>query len=177
MRVLVAVASNRTRHELTRALGAKGHEVITSTSRGEELLLAIERTTPIHVALLSQAALGSGWPKVLRQLRRRAPGVRVVVLLRPGAERQWRLAMLAGAFDALPGSAHGNEVLAGLCRALDSPAQRRPHEPSRGSGAAGTAGSSPVPAFAARASDRGSGTAEGRLGRPPASLPGEEGPR
>ena len=129
MRILLAIASNRTRDELTQALGAQGHEVIGSSSRGEELLLAIERAEPVHVALLTQAGLGGHWLRLLRQLRRRMPGVRALVLLRPGAEQHWRRAMMAGAFDVLPGSAQPEALLEATRRALRSAASHLPAQP------------------------------------------------
>jgi len=151
MRILLAIASNRTRNDLAQALGARGHEVFTSSSRRKELLLAIEEARPVHAALLSQAALGGEWIRWLRQLRNRAPGVCAVVLLRPGAERHWRRAIMAGAFEALTASATGEDLLAALCRALPSggaapstrtdarregpPAARRANAPGAAAGA------------------------------------------
>lgn len=119
MRVLLAISSNRARNELTQHLAAKGHTVFTSTARGEGLLAAIEHAKPIHVVLVTQAAMGCEWVRGLRQLRRRAPTILVVVLLRPGAELAWRVAMLAGAFEALAASVSGAVLLEALGRAVN----------------------------------------------------------
>lgn len=121
MRVLLAIASDRTRNDLTQALEAEGHEVITSTPRREELLRAIEEAMPVQAALVTQAALGAQWVRWLRQLRKRAPGVRTVVLLRPGAEKHWRRAMMAGAYEALGASATREDLLRALSRTLPAP--------------------------------------------------------
>jgi DNA-binding NarL/FixJ family response regulator len=130
MRILLAIGSNRTRNELTPVLEAKGHQMVTSASRGEDLLLSIEEAAPIHAALLSQAALGGEWLKLLRQLRQRDPGLRTVVLLRPGAEQHWRHAMMAGAFEALTGSVPGNGVLDAVCHALAATGVHPPAQPA-----------------------------------------------
>jgi DNA-binding NarL/FixJ family response regulator len=102
MRVLLLTTDEHGRNGLVRALESKGHEVIRATSRGEDLLAAAEHAGRLHGALLSQVALGQGWPRLLRQLRRRVPSLPAIILLGPEAEQNWRLAILAGAFDALP---------------------------------------------------------------------------
>ncbi len=130
MRVLLAIASNRARHELTQALAAKGHEVCTSAARGEGLLAAIAPARTVHGVLATQAVLGGEWLRVLRQLRRRAPDIPIVVLLRPGAELAWRLAILAGAFEALAASAANAAVLDALCHAPRSAAAKAPAPPA-----------------------------------------------
>ncbi len=130
MRILLAISSIRTRNELTPALEGKGHQVVTSASRGEDLLLSIEEAAPIHAAVLSQAALGGDWLRLLRHLRQRDPRVRTVVLLRPGAERHWRYAMMAGAFEVLAGSAPVEAVLEAACRALAATGVHPPEQPA-----------------------------------------------
>ncbi len=102
MRILLAAGDEHTLTHLMGVLEGTGHEIIPTAATGEELLATVERAPRLHAALLSQAALGRGWSKLLRQLRRQAPYLPAVVLLGPGAEYAWRRAMLAGAFDALP---------------------------------------------------------------------------
>ncbi len=118
MRILLAIGKENTHVHLVRMLKAAGHEVIPTTATGEELLATAERASRLHAALLSQAALGRGWPKLLRQLRRQAPSLPAVVLLGPGAEHAWRRAILAGAFEALPESLPEEGVVRALSRAL-----------------------------------------------------------
>jgi DNA-binding NtrC family response regulator len=103
---------------LVQTLEAQGHRVIRAAAGGEDLLTTVAHAGRLHAALLDQMALGSGWPRLLRQLRRRAPYLPVVVLLGPEAERSWRLAILAGAFDVLPESAPQDTVLCAIDRAL-----------------------------------------------------------
>ncbi len=126
MRILLAIPSHRTRNDLARALGARGHDVATATSRGAELLLAIAQARPLQAAVLCQAALGDKWVALLRQLRKQAPGIRAIVLLKPGAERLWRLAIMAGAFEALPTSIAWEELLGAIYRTLALCPQSRP---------------------------------------------------
>ena len=102
MRVLLLTTDEHGRNCLVRTLESKGYEVIRATSGGEDLLTAAEHAGRLHGALLSQVALGQGWPRLLRQLRRRVPSLPAIILLGPEAEQNWRLAILAGAFDALP---------------------------------------------------------------------------
>ncbi|HEY7677444.1 MAG TPA: hypothetical protein VIG69_10250 [Candidatus Methylomirabilis sp.] len=154
MRILLAISSNRTRSELTPVLEAKGHQVVRSASRGEDLLLHIEEAAPIHAALLSQAALGGDSLRLLRQLRQRDPRVRTVVLLRTGAERQWRNAMMAGAFEALAASAPGNALLDAVCRALAAAGVHPPTQPAAHRDGRPAPGSSRVTAGMAGVVDR-----------------------
>jgi len=118
MRVLLATGDERGSSHLDSVLEATGHEVIRGTSTGAKLLSSIERAGQLHAAVLSQAALGRRWPKLLRQLRWRAPDLPVVVLLGRRADRTWRPAILAGAFDALPAGVPETEVLESVSRAL-----------------------------------------------------------
>lgn len=118
MRILLLTTNEHARNGVVQALEAQGHVVIRATSGGEDLLAAVEHAGRLQAALLNQVALGSGWPRLLRQLRRRAPFLPAVVLLGPETERSWRLAILAGAFDALPESAPQDTVLCAIDRAL-----------------------------------------------------------
>ena len=118
MRILLLTTNEYARNGVVQALEAQGHLVIRAPSGGEDLLTAVEHAGRLQAALLNQVALGSGWPRLLRQLRRRAPARPAVVLLGPEAERSWRLAILAGAFDALPESTSEEIVLCAIDRAL-----------------------------------------------------------
>jgi DNA-binding NtrC family response regulator len=118
MRVLLLTRDEHDRNGLVQALEAQGHGVIHAASGGEDLLTAIAHAGRLQAALLDQVALGNGWPRLLRQLRRRVPSLPVVVLLGPQEEQRWRLAILAGAFDALPESASEGAVLRVIYRAL-----------------------------------------------------------
>ena len=118
MRILLVMTDEHDRNDVVQALEAQGHGMIEATSGGEDLLTAVEHAGRLHAALLNQVALGNGWPRLLRLLRRRAPSLPVVLLLGPEAARSWRLAILAGAFDALPESAPQDAVLCAVDRAL-----------------------------------------------------------
>ncbi len=83
-------------------LEAGGQEVVRVTSRAEDLVADIGAADHLHAAVVSQASLGKKWPKLLRQLRKQAPRLPVILLLDTRADRTWRLAILAGAFDAVP---------------------------------------------------------------------------
>jgi DNA-binding NtrC family response regulator len=105
MRVLLATGDDPKEGRMQRTLEGTGHEVIRATARGDELLASIEQAGLLHAAVVSQGSLGRRWPKLLRQLRKRASHLPVILLLGPKAERAWRLAMLAGAFDVVsPGT-------------------------------------------------------------------------
>lgn len=130
MRVLLALGREPGSNHLDFALEATGYEVIRGTGTGVKLLSSIERAGRLHAAVLSQAALGKRWPKLLRQLRWRAPDLPVVVLLGHRADRTWRPAILAGAFDALPASAPETEVLESVSRALAYAGNEAVAEPS-----------------------------------------------
>lgn len=104
MRVLLAAAHQPFQEDLARALRGIGHAVVGTACRGTELILAIERADRLHAAVLGQAMLGNEWAMLLRRLRGRLPRLPVVILLSPGAERTWRRALQAGAFDAVPAS-------------------------------------------------------------------------
>jgi len=115
---------------LARALEDRGHEVLHATAGGEELLASAEHAGRLHAAVLSEVALGQGWPRLMRQLRRSAPYLPAVVLLGPGSEATWRLAILAGAFEALPESTPLKEVLHAVSRALNYAVGKPPSEES-----------------------------------------------
>lgn len=118
MRLLLGAGQQPFEEDLTRALRGMGHTVIGTTSRGMELIPAIERAGRLHAAVLGQAMLGSEWVVLLRHLRGRFPRLPVVILLSPGAERTWRRALLAGAFDALRASTPVEGALKAVCLAL-----------------------------------------------------------
>ncbi len=105
--------------ELGHRLEASGHELTQLTAGGEALFAAVEQGARFHAAVLAQAALGKGWPRQLRQLRRRAPYLPAVVLLAPGGEEAWRHAILAGAFEAVPLSSPLEVILEVLGRAVE----------------------------------------------------------
>lgn len=130
MRILLVTGNQPSRSDLARMLEARGHQVIQANAIGGELLGAVERAGRLNAALLGQAVLGRGWPRLLRQLRRRAPYLPVVFLLGPGAEQAWRIAILAGAFDALPASLPDEAVFRALVRALSYAVGRSLAEPS-----------------------------------------------
>lgn len=118
MRILFLTGDERLPQDLARALEARGHQVIHAAFAGEDMLAAAKPEGRLHAAVLSQRALGKRWPKLLRQLRQQAPYLPAVVLMRPGAARAWRIAILAGAFDALSESAPQETVLQAISRAL-----------------------------------------------------------
>lgn len=118
MRVLLATPYQPFQEDLARALRGMGHAVVGTASRGTDLIPAIERAGRLHAAVLGQAMLGNEWATLLRRLRGRLPRLPVVILLSPGAERTWRRALLAGAFDALPPSAPVEGTLKAVCLAL-----------------------------------------------------------
>lgn len=121
MRVLLAAAHQPFQENLARALREIGHGVVETASRGTEVIPSIERAGRLHAAVLGQAMLGNEWAMLLRRLRGRLPRLPrlpVVILLSPGAERTWRRALLAGAFDALPASTPVEGALQAVCLAL-----------------------------------------------------------
>ena len=118
MRVLLAAGEDPREGRMHRMLEATGHEVIRAASRGEGLLASIEEVANLHVAVVSQGSLGRGWPRLLRQLRKAVPRVPVVLLLGPKAERAWRLAVLAGAFEAVSASVPEEAAIQAVNRAL-----------------------------------------------------------
>ncbi len=130
-RVLLATVSRRLRKDLSRVLGAEGHVVVHCASRGAMLVMAIQQAGPLAAVVIDQALLGSGWTTLLRQLRRPAPSLPVVLLLRPGAEWARKLAFAAGAFAALPASATTEAVLDAVARAITAPEERCSPEFSR----------------------------------------------
>lgn len=157
MRILLLTADQHTRNGLARALEDRGHEVLHATAGGEELLATAEHAGRLHAAVLSEVALGNGWPRLVRQLRRSAPYLPTVVLLGPGSNATWRLAILAGAFEALPESTPQREVFHAVSRALNYAAGKPPSEKSlpRSGGITGQSAvqavALDVPAGAARA--------------------------
>jgi len=118
MRVLLAAVDDPREGRMQWMLEAKGHEVIRAISKDEELLASIEGADHLHVAIVSQGSLGRRWPMLLRRLRKQAPRLPVVLLLGPRADRAWRLAMLAGAFEAVPASAPEGAAIQAVYRAL-----------------------------------------------------------
>lgn len=118
MRVLLATGDDPREGRMQWMLEATGHEVIRAASRGEELLASIEEAGNLHAAVVSQGSLGRRWPRLLRQLRNRAPHLPVVLLFGPKADQAWRLAMLAGAFEAVSGSAPDAVAVQAVHRAL-----------------------------------------------------------
>lgn len=118
MRVLLATGNGDSQSRLARLLEANGDEVIQVNAAGEGLLSTIGRAGRLHAAVLGQAALGPGWPGLLRRLRRQAPHLPAILLLRRGEAHAWRRAILAGAFDTLPDFESEGAVLHALSRAL-----------------------------------------------------------
>jgi len=118
MRVLLATGDEPREGRMQRMLEVTGHEVIRKAARGEELLASIEVTGHIHAAAVSQGTLGKRWPRLLRQLRKRVPSLPVVLLLGRKADRVWRLAILAGAFEAVPAGAPEEAAVQALHHAL-----------------------------------------------------------
>jgi len=118
MRVLLATGDDPRGVRMQWMLEVGGHEVIRATSGGEELLASIEGADRLHAAIVSQGSLGRRWPRLLRELRKGAPHLPVVLLLGPKADRAWRLAMLAGAFEAVPASAPETAAIQAVYRAL-----------------------------------------------------------
>ncbi len=118
MRILLVSSDEPIERELAQLLDRRGHETIRLAVGGNDLLSSVEEAARFHVAVLDQTALGEGWPKQVRLLRRRAPYLPAIVLLAPGGERAWRHAILAGAFEALPVHSTLDAVLEALSRAL-----------------------------------------------------------
>ena len=117
MRILLDTGDDAGEDRLQWILEASGQEVVRATSKAEELVAFIGGADHLHAAVVSQASLGKRWPRLLRQLRKQAPPLPVVLLLGPRADRTWRLAILAGAFDAVPASAP-EAAMHALSRAL-----------------------------------------------------------
>ena len=118
MRVLLAIGDDPRESRVQWLLEATGHAVIRGAPKGEELLGFIEGVAHLQAALVSQEALGRKWPRLLRQLRKRAPHLLVILLLGPKSERAWRLAVLAGAFEAVSASAPDAAIVQTVRRAL-----------------------------------------------------------
>jgi DNA-binding NarL/FixJ family response regulator len=121
VRVLLATGDDPRGSRLRQRLEATGHEVIRLATGGEGLLTSIQSIQEagrLHAAILSHGALGRRWPRLLRQLCKRAPYLPVILLLDPKADRAWRLAMLAGAFEAVPASASEGAGIEAVHRAL-----------------------------------------------------------
>jgi DNA-binding NarL/FixJ family response regulator len=118
VRVLLAAGDDPREGRMQRILEATGHEVIREAARAEELLASIEAAGHLHAAAVSQGSLGRRWPRLLRQLRKQAPHLPVVLLLGPKADRAWRLAILAGAFEAVPAGAPEEAAVQAVGRAL-----------------------------------------------------------
>ena len=117
MRVLLDIGEDAGEDRLRSMLEANGQEVVRAGSRGEELVAFIGGAEHLHAAVVSQVSLGKKWPRLLRQIRKQAPRLPVVLLLGPRADRTWRLAILAGAFEAVPASAP-EAAMQALSRAL-----------------------------------------------------------
>lgn len=118
MRILLATGDDPRDSRIQWMLEGAGHEVIRSASRGEELLASIGGADRLYAAIVSQGSLGRKWPRLLRELRKQVPQLPVVLLLGPRTDRAWRLAMLAGAFEAVSASAPEEAVVQAVYRAL-----------------------------------------------------------
>ncbi len=118
MRILLVTGDQPVERELAQTLLRSGHDLARLSSGGGELLSSVEQGARFHAAILNQAMLGPGWPRQIRDLRRRAPYLPAVVLLAAGEERAWRHAILAGAFESLPLLSSLDVVLKALSRAL-----------------------------------------------------------
>jgi DNA-binding NtrC family response regulator len=118
MRILLLIDDQGMPQALARVLEARGHQVILATSAVGEVLAAAKPGGRLDAAVLSQGALGKRWPKLLRQLRRQAPYLPAVLLMRPGEARAWRVAIRAGAFEVLSEAAPQGEILQAISRAL-----------------------------------------------------------
>ncbi len=140
MRILLVTNAELIERELAYLLERGGHENFRLSAGGEQLLSAVEQHARFHAAILSQAALGKGWPRQVRQLRRRAPYLPAIVLLPPGGEQAWRHAFLAGAFEALPLQSSLQVILDALSRAVNYSAGGPLFEPSRSQPTTGTVG-------------------------------------
>ncbi len=140
MRILLVTSDEPIEREMAYLLERGGHEKFRLSAGGDQLLSAVEQNARFHAAILSQAVLGKGWPRQLRQLRRRAPYLPAIVLLAPGGEQAWRLAFLAGAFEALPLQTPLEAILDALSRAVNYSAGRPLFEPSRSQPTTGTVG-------------------------------------
>ncbi len=118
MRILLATGDQAIQRELASLLQRSGYALTWLTAGGESLLSSVEQGARFHAAVLDQSALGEAWPRQVRQLRRRAPYLPVVVLLAPGDEQAWRHAILAGAFEAVPLLSGPEIILETLSRAV-----------------------------------------------------------
>ncbi len=156
MRILLVTSDQPIERERAQRLERSGHELTRLPVGGEDFLSTIDQGTRFHAAVLEQAALGKGWPRQVRQLRRRAPYLPAIVLLAPGGEQAWRHAFQAGAFEALPLQCPVEAILEALSRALNYSAGRPLPEAawSRGGGApafsADTDAAPPLPVGASR---------------------------
>ncbi len=138
MRILLVTSDQPIERGLAHFLEQSGHEITRLTASGDGLLATVEQSPRFHAAVLDQSALGKGWPRHVRQLRRRAPYLPAVVLLAPGGEHAWRHAILAGAFEAVPLRSALEVILEALSRALNYSAGRPLPEAARAQGGVGT---------------------------------------
>ncbi len=118
MRILLVTGDQPIECELAQCLERSGHELTCLSARGDDLLSCVEHGERFHAAVLDQAALGQGWPRQIRELRRRAPYLPAVVLFAANEVNAWQRAILAGAYETLPIQSPLGAILEALSRAL-----------------------------------------------------------
>jgi DNA-binding NtrC family response regulator len=118
MRILLVTGDQPIEQQLMHLLEGGGHELTRVSAGGDEALSRVEEGARFHAAVLSEGVLGRGWPRQIRDLRRRAPYLPAVVLLAADGEHAWRHAILAGAYEALPLQRSLDAILEALSRAL-----------------------------------------------------------
>jgi two-component system, NtrC family, response regulator AtoC len=120
-RILVVDDEAAVRFALAEMLGDRGHEVIDVGSGGE----ALPHLLDVDVVVTDLAMPGLDGIALLREARRRAPGVPVIVLTARGSEKSAVEAMRAGAEDYLTKPFDVDELALVVTRAAEAAQLRR----------------------------------------------------
>lgn len=120
-RVLVVDDEPAVRFALTEMLGDRGHDVIDVASGTD----ALPHLTDVDVVVTDLAMPGLDGLGLLREARRRVPGLPVIVLTARGSEKSAVEAMRAGAEDYLSKPFDVDEVALAVTRAAEAAQLRR----------------------------------------------------